>query len=216
MCMKNYKQNIAKNLIELRKMNKLTQAELAEKLNYSDKAISKWEHGESLPDVEILCQIAEMYNVSLDYLISDDHEEKTNEYKISVERTNNNKLIITWVSVFSAILLACLSYVFTLNLTHKSIWMIFIWMVPLCFLVLLVFNCIWGKKLFRYIFISLLMWTLFASFALEFRMYKYIWFIFILGVPGEVIILLSSRFGTIKKVARESDRNSNINEKDED
>jgi transcriptional regulator with XRE-family HTH domain len=54
--MRDVRQIIADNLIELRKVNKLTQLELAEKLNYSDKAISKWERGESLPDVEILCQ----------------------------------------------------------------------------------------------------------------------------------------------------------------
>ena len=58
--MKDVRQIIAENLIELRKVNKLTQLELAEKLNYSDKAISKWERGESLPDVEILCQIADL------------------------------------------------------------------------------------------------------------------------------------------------------------
>ncbi|MFQ8954332.1 MAG: helix-turn-helix domain-containing protein [Oscillospiraceae bacterium] len=49
---------IAKNLSELRRKNKLTQLEVAEKLNYSDKAVSKWEQGESLPGIEVLyaCQ----------------------------------------------------------------------------------------------------------------------------------------------------------------
>ena len=106
--MKDVRQIIAENLIELRKVNKLTQLELAEKLNYSDKAISKWERGESLPDVEILCQIAELYGVSLDYLVTKDHEEETIEYKISKERANVSKTIITWLYVFSAVLLVVL------------------------------------------------------------------------------------------------------------
>ena len=59
---------IAKNLTELRKKNGLTQAELAEKLNYSDKAVSKWEKGESLPGIEVLYKLGELYGVSLDYI----------------------------------------------------------------------------------------------------------------------------------------------------
>ena len=114
--MRDVRQIIADNLTELRKVNKLTQLELAEKLNYSDKAISKWERGESLPDVEILCQLAELYGVSLDYLVTKDHEEATLEYKISKERANVNKTIITWLSVFSAVLLVVLSYILKLLL----------------------------------------------------------------------------------------------------
>ena len=60
---------IAKNLSELRKRNRLTQAELAEKLNYSDKAVSKWEKGESLPGVEVLYKLSKLYGVSLDYIV---------------------------------------------------------------------------------------------------------------------------------------------------
>ena len=49
---------VSKNLSDLRKRNGLTQAELAEKLNYSDKAVSKWEKGESLPGVEVLYKLS--------------------------------------------------------------------------------------------------------------------------------------------------------------
>lgn len=199
--MKNIRQNLAKNLIELRKLNKLTQAELAEKLNYSDKAISKWEHGESLPDVEVLCQIAELYGVSIDYLVSSDHDETTEKYKISKERANNNKTIITWLSIFSAVLLAFLGYFFILNVRGNSEWIIFIWMVPLCLVIALVFNCIWGKSKVRYILLSCLMWSLFTALALQLRQYPYVWFIYCLGIPGEIIILLISRFGKIKEIS---------------
>ena len=63
---------IAKNLSELRKKNRLTQLELAEKLNYSDKAVSKWEQGESLPGIEVLCKLSKLYGVSLDYIVGED------------------------------------------------------------------------------------------------------------------------------------------------
>ena len=195
--MRDVRQIIAENLIELRKMNKLTQLELAEKLNYSDKAISKWERAESLPDVEILCQIADLYGVSLDYLVTKDHEEATLEYKISKERANVNKTIITWLSVFSAVLLVVLSYFLVLTITKYNLWILFVWMVPLCSTLLLIFNCIWGKRKYRYIILSVLMWSLITSFALQFMQFN-IWLIYLLGIPGEIIIFLISRLGKLK------------------
>ena len=60
---------IAKNITALRQSHKMTQIELAEKLNYSDKAVSKWERGESIPDVTVLKTIADLFGVSLDYLL---------------------------------------------------------------------------------------------------------------------------------------------------
>ena len=62
---------IAKNLIELRKKNNLTQIELAEKLNYSDNAISRWERGEVTPSIETLVHISEIFNVPINSLLED-------------------------------------------------------------------------------------------------------------------------------------------------
>ena len=196
--MRDVRQIIAENLTELRKVNKLTQLELAEKLNYSDKAISKWERGESLPDVEILCQLAELYGVSLDYLVTKDHEEATLEYKISKERANINKTIITWLSVFSAVLLVVLSYILVYTITKCNLWILFVWMIPLCSTLLLIFNCIWGKRKYRYIILSVLMWSMLTSLALQFMHYN-IWLIYCLGIPGQVIIFLISRLGYLKR-----------------
>ena len=63
---------LAENISELRKSNNLTQAEFAERLNYSDKAVSKWERGDSLPDVIVLKTIADMYGVGLDDMLRED------------------------------------------------------------------------------------------------------------------------------------------------
>ena len=69
-----FKLIVAKNLIKFRKANGLTQLELAEKLNYSDKAVSKWERGESLPDVYMLQIIADMFGITLNDLVSENTE----------------------------------------------------------------------------------------------------------------------------------------------
>ena len=63
------KHNFSENLIKLRKAKNLTQLELAEKLNYSDKAISKWEVGSVLPDVETMTHIAEFFGITVNDLI---------------------------------------------------------------------------------------------------------------------------------------------------
>ena len=71
--MQELKNIIAKNIQECRNACGLTQLELAEKLNYSDKAVSKWERGESLPDISVLKKMSEIFGVSLDYLTEEVH-----------------------------------------------------------------------------------------------------------------------------------------------
>ena len=60
---------IAKNICDLRTEAGMTQAKLAEVLNYSDKAVSKWERAEAIPDVTVIKAIADYFGVSLDYLL---------------------------------------------------------------------------------------------------------------------------------------------------
>lgn len=63
------KSKIAKNLVELRTKAHLTQLQLAEMLNYSDKAVSKWERGEAIPDIRVLIQLSELYGITIDNLV---------------------------------------------------------------------------------------------------------------------------------------------------
>ena len=61
--MEDLREIIAKNIADLRREQNLTQAELAARLNYSDKAVSKWERGESMPDITVLKEIADLFSV---------------------------------------------------------------------------------------------------------------------------------------------------------
>ena len=81
---------IAKNIQKLRLEKEWTQLELAEKINYSDKTVSKWERGESLPDIIVLKKIADIFEVTLDYLVEEEHNEKpiTREMKDKNFRRN--------------------------------------------------------------------------------------------------------------------------------
>ena len=137
--MENLNLIIGKKLLYLRKKNKLTQAELAEKLNYSDKAISKWEKGESLPPVEVFYNISKLYGVSLDYIIGD---ETIDPQPIKTDDRKRIYLNITHLAVVSVWFVALLLFVLFDIITHTSQWMVFAWAVPASFVVALVFDCV--------------------------------------------------------------------------
>ena len=115
--MENLNEIIGKKLLYLRKRNKLTQAELAEKLCYSDKAISKWEKGESLPSVEVFYKISKLYGVSLDYIIGDEvvipHPIKNDDKKRIYVSITNLAVVGVW---FVALLLFVIFDIFFLVL----------------------------------------------------------------------------------------------------
>ena len=90
--MEDIKETISENLVKLRKEHKLTQLELAEKLNYSDKAISRWENGEVIPDIETLMNICEVYNISLNDIVS--KHENTKKLTKHYKSQQKNKIII--------------------------------------------------------------------------------------------------------------------------
>ena len=73
---------LAKNLVYYRKASGLTQLELAEKFNYSDKSISKWERGEGFPDVFVLKSLADFYGITVDDFYLEEHK------KIAVKLLN--------------------------------------------------------------------------------------------------------------------------------
>ena len=80
--MENLNQIFAENLIKLRKLKKLTQLELSEKLNYSDRNISKWENGTSLPTSDTLKELASFFGVSMDYFFEKHNKELHPHYLV--------------------------------------------------------------------------------------------------------------------------------------
>lgn len=189
--MDDYKRIIANNIAELRKAVPLTQAELAEKLNYSDKAVSKWERGESIPDVIVLKQIADLFGVTVDYLLEDVHPINAKMQSVP-KQIRKNRILITGLSCMLVFLLATFAFVILGLATDLSrIWLAYVYCVPICSIILIVFNSIWGKTKLNFLFISILVWSLLASVYLTFSDYSK-WLIFVIGIPAQVIILMWS------------------------
>ncbi len=196
------KQIIAKNITELRKQQKLTQAEFAQKLNYTDKAISKWERGESIPSVDILKQIADMFGVTVDYLLQEgSFEEK--QSMVLPKNKNGNKLTISLLGVSIVWFIATIIYVYSIIYLQANFWQAFIWAVPFSCIVLSLFNYKWGKKVFSLYINSVFTWSFLASVYLQFLHYQ-LWLIFIIGIPAQICIILWSNLkpDTTKKFSQ--------------
>lgn len=195
--MKELNDIIAANISELRKSSGMTQYELAQMLNYSDKAVSKWERGESIPDVSVLKTIADSFGVTVDYLLTREHKAYQEEKKETRKRKKGNRIIITLISVVVVWLLAVFLYInFDSFLSEvKGTWLVFVYAVPISCIVTLVFNFIWGKRLLNFILLSLILWTLITSIYLTILVAagSNMWLLFVLGAPGQLIIFLWSR-----------------------
>lgn len=193
--MDNLKITIANNIAKLRKLNNLTQQELATKLNYSDKAISKWERGESIPDITVLKTIADLFSVKVDYLLYDNHNEELPAKKEKyTPRQRFNHKIITAISSMLVWLIATLVFV-NIDLIVDNIkyhWLVFIYAVPITTIVVLVFNCIWGNRKWNFLIITVLVWTILLAIYLSAIKYN-LWLIFVIGIPAQIIIILWSR-----------------------
>ena len=188
--MENIKEIIAKNLVELRKSRKFTQQDLAEKLNYSDKAISRWEHAETLPDIETLCKICDIYGVRFEYLLQKEQPKGNNPYVI---RTDMPSRIVTMcIAVCSVWIAAFVLYMYTSAILGNNRWTLFIWAVPVSCVVCQIYNRMYFmNNAFRCVMCSVAQWTLILAVYLQLLEYN-MWMLFIMGVPIQAVIILTT------------------------
>jgi len=186
------KENLAENLINFRKSMKLTQAEFAEKFNYSDKAISKWERGESAPDIEVLKQIADFYDITIDTLISKPKVKKPSVLKNLSKKRFVFSCIATGIVWLIAVCCFCFLSIIIPSITQP--WLAFVYAFPVTLVILLILTSVWGKNLFNAIFSSLLLWSVIGSVFISFvalSVYiKQLWLIFLIGIPLQILLLL--------------------------
>ena len=182
---------IAKNIAELRQSNGLTQLDLAEKLNYSDKAVSKWERGESLPDVTVLMQIAELFGVTLDWLVKEEHGGA--EETASVIH-HHHRGFITGICLMLVWVIALFVFIMLMIASVPHAWLSFIYALPVTAIVWLTLNSIWFNPRLNYAIISLLMWSVLVAIQLSFLPAGVnLSLIYLLGIPGQIIILMWSK-----------------------
>ena len=195
------KAQIGVNISNLRKRMGLTQAGLAEKVNYSDKAVSKWERGESVPDILTLVSLAEVLGVSVDDLLKDPNALPENTGAVQqvmdqvVQKTlkrKADKRIIVQLSSLLVWFVALLAYVTLSSLGVSKSWLAFFWAIPADAVVVLSLRSAWRDFRSNRVLISVIMWgSLLGIYMSLFLLFQAnVWRIFLLGIPGQLAIFL--------------------------
>jgi transcriptional regulator with XRE-family HTH domain len=179
---------VAKNLVDLRKNAGFTQIELAEKLNYSDKAVSKWERGESLPDIETMKRIADLYSVSVDSLLREQKDITKRIYKYAL--TAGQRMLITLISIglVWAVATMIFSVLCWINVDELLASYAFIIALPITFIVIIVFNTLWGKVWVNLLAASALLWTT-ALCVYLLVSFSYKGLCFVLPIPLQIVLI---------------------------
>ena len=191
----------ALNLIRFRKATNLTQAELAEKINYSDKAVSKWERAESLPDIYTLKQIADFFGSSVDELIS---EPKTDRVKPNYNLGKKRTIIcLASTTIVWLVAIAFFAFIHIIFPNISTTWLSFIYAIPVSAVVLLVFTSVWGKSLGNLIIISILIWSVILTVYLTLLHTlvsppERLWEIFLIGIPAEGVTVFWYLYKKVK------------------
>ena len=214
--MKDIKSIVSANLAALRKQKGVTQAELAEKLNYSDKAISRWEKGDTLPDLNVLYEICEFYGITMNDLTSKSCvAPKIDDKAKKLQRTY--RLWICILAAASIMLFASLWFIFNLVAGGDVLWIAFLWAIPCACAVFMLI----GRTLFNWIvhFVlgSVTLWSTITATVFHIQFFTdlksgAVWLLFILGIPLQAMLF----FFQMAWKSRVKVKNNKEEEKDED
>ena len=180
----------ASNLIRLRTGAGMTQAELGEKLFYSDKAVSKWERAESMPDALVLKKLGAIFGVTVDALLN------SNTAWVSPEPDPRNE---TETYSRLSIILCCIAAIWTLCVVEFVLvwiivgviqWVVFVAAVPLSLIALLVFNSVWYRGRHNLYLVFLLVLSLVVLIYLLLLKYN-LWQMFLVLAPAELVVILA-------------------------
>ncbi len=175
----NFKKNFGNKLNTLRKQRGMTQSELGYQLNYSDKAISKWERGDSVPDSYTVYKIAHLFGVPVDEILSPEKELNLKEAKPK-ENLKPSKLFVPIITAVCVLFLASIVFLVMKNVEPWSAYAeyAFLYAIPVAAIVLTIFSSLWWRMVYRCIFVSLIIWTsafaVYFSFELENLKYIFI------------------------------------------
>ena len=178
-----FKKSVSEKIIFYRKHAGMKQSDLAEKLNYSDKSVSKWERGESLPDAFVLARIAEIFGVTLNDLTD------SNEPKIINKKSRKPFVIL--LSIGIAWLTAAIAF-FVLQLLPLNLsrcWLSFIYAIPVSFILMTVFTCLWYGDLLKAVSISGIIWGVFLSIYLSYPASEIAYLLIAFGIFQVMVIL---------------------------
>lgn len=186
----NINEILAENLTFYRKAAGYTQLEIAEKFNYSDKSISKWERGEGTPDVFVLKKLADLYGISVDDFFNKKKKRHFASKKVKQRYIVGLSIGLVWLTAAIGYA-ACMLIMGDLNIFNW--WLLFIYAIVGSGIVGTVFSSIYKNDLFQFISISVMIWSACVSgfLTVEFTVdTQYHYFIFLIGIPLQILAIL--------------------------
>ncbi len=196
---------LAKNLTHFRKTAGFTQAELAEKINYSDKSVSKWESGNGVPDIYVLVQLAELYGVMVDTLLGDGAP-------VRVQKKTRSLHALIMLLCSGIVWLVATFFFVTMQflLPGRAWWIAFLYAVPVNAIVLLVYASVWKYRTLSFVSVSLIIWLGLTCLYLTIKFICIrngvtqeeigpLWSIFLVGIPLQALEILWVFFRSVFK-----------------
>lgn len=191
--MEELKDIIAHNLTAYRKNAGLTQHEIADKLNYSDKAVSKWERGDGMPDIAVLKTLADIYGVTVnDFLVMPSDKPA----KPKTKARSAKHWLVTMLSFglvwFVATIVMAIGLIAdkTLPMAEWS----YVVALPVSMIVLVVFSSIWGRLYMQALSVSALVWSVCVLVHVLLSpllgISDYAWTIYIAGAALQLLVIL--------------------------
>ena len=143
--------NIGDNISYYRKQFNMTQLELSEKLNYSDKSISKWERKEGVPDIYVISELATFFGVSIDDFV--------NKKKVPTKHFKKKQLIAYFYALIVWLVMGVSFGIVKLFEVNYEAWHLFIYALPISSLVLFIFNLVYKKIHYIFLYFTMFLWT---------------------------------------------------------
>ena len=194
-------QKVAKNLIAYRKAAGLTQAEVAEKIHYSDKSVSKWESGNGVPDVYTLVQLAELYGVNVNAFLGDKTIVRRNEKSLGLQILIMllSSGIVWLATIFSFAILQIIQ-------PDGAWWLLYLYAVLANAIVMLVYAAIWKHRIINFLSVTTIIWVALTCCYLTVWVFASnvagLWCIFLIGVPLQVLEILWAFFRSLLRKQR--------------
>jgi transcriptional regulator with XRE-family HTH domain len=175
----------AKNITDLRTAAKMTQLELGNAISYSDKAISKWERGEAVPDAYVLLQLSTLFGVTVDYILKEHEGEPSPKVKV----TRANHASVSALAIIAVFTVFAIAFITVYLAVHVSYWLFFAYATVISLILLTVFNSLWGKKKLNILIVSALVSSIIATLYLILLPIGNFWQILLLIIPALLIVL---------------------------
>lgn len=175
---------LAENIAYYRRQAAMTQTELSEKINYSDKSVSKWERAEGVPDVYVLVQLADIFGVTVNDLLA-------KQPRRAKRAPARQKTMIALLSVGLAFFCATVAFFFCRIFvpSFERAWLLYIFTIPVSAVVLVVFSAMWWRYRTQAVWISVLVWGIALSLHLTFGVEK-LYLLYVIGGVFQVLVIL--------------------------